>query len=258
VRTPALVVAAALLVGCNAIFGVGDLTYETTDVGGAGGRASTSSGAGGADPSCTDGQRNGDEVDVDCGGSCPPCEEGALGSSCDSDDDCDSGHCPPDDGVCCDTACSLTCEACLGAKTGGRDGTCDFVEVATDPDGECFADPPETCGAAGMGCSGDLTSCALFGAETVCEPSFCEDAVFHEDAACDGAGVCAPGETTSCSPYVCGNGTCRTGCLLDSHCVAGFWCQVLLSTCQPKKSAGQSCNGNNQCSSNSCSNGTCD
>ena len=30
-------------------------------------------GDGGTDPACVDGERNGDETDVDCGGSCDPC-----------------------------------------------------------------------------------------------------------------------------------------------------------------------------------------
>jgi hypothetical protein len=41
-------------------------------------------------PSCTDGARNGDETDVDCGGSCPGC---GLGKLCDAGDDCASAVC---------------------------------------------------------------------------------------------------------------------------------------------------------------------
>lgn len=41
-------------------------------------------------PTCTDAVRNGDEVDVDCGGSCPACGDGAR---CGANGDCDSGLC---------------------------------------------------------------------------------------------------------------------------------------------------------------------
>ncbi len=41
-------------------------------------------------PSCTDGIRNGDESDVDCGGSCPGC---GLAKSCSVNADCASGVC---------------------------------------------------------------------------------------------------------------------------------------------------------------------
>ena len=45
-------------------------------------------------PSCTDRVLNGDESDIDCGGSsCGPCE---AGLQCDSDRDCESSNCYPD------------------------------------------------------------------------------------------------------------------------------------------------------------------
>jgi hypothetical protein len=49
-----------------------------------------------ADEDCCDDQTlNGDESDVDCGGSCPACGDG---QTCDDDDDCQSGFC--DQGTC--------------------------------------------------------------------------------------------------------------------------------------------------------------
>ena len=47
-------------------------------------------GGGTAAPSCSDGVHNGDESDVDCGGSCGTC---ADGRACRSNDDCASGTC---------------------------------------------------------------------------------------------------------------------------------------------------------------------
>lgn len=41
-------------------------------------------------PTCDDGERNGDESDVDCGGPCGPCNDNAL---CKDDGDCRSGLC---------------------------------------------------------------------------------------------------------------------------------------------------------------------
>ena len=52
------------------------------------------------DPRCDDGEANGDETDVDCGGSCGPC---ALGSACGGAEDCASGVCG--EGVCLREAC---------------------------------------------------------------------------------------------------------------------------------------------------------
>ncbi|MDD5086693.1 MAG: plastocyanin/azurin family copper-binding protein [Candidatus Nanoarchaeia archaeon] len=47
------------------------------------------------EPSCDDGIKNGDETDVDCGGSCDTCE---LGKSCEEDSDCGLGIC--EEGIC--------------------------------------------------------------------------------------------------------------------------------------------------------------
>ncbi len=48
-----------------------------------------------AEPTCYDGVKNQRETDVDCGGPCPPCEEGKR---CEHDDDCMTGFCA--NGVC--------------------------------------------------------------------------------------------------------------------------------------------------------------
>lgn len=75
-------------------------------------------------PPCEDGTRNGDETDVDCGGSCPACP---LGDDCSTPSDCASGAC--ETGVCVEAA---TCD----------DGIENGDETATDCGGsEC--DPCE-------------------------------------------------------------------------------------------------------------------
>lgn len=51
---------------------------------------------------CTDGIKNGDETDVDCGGSCPRC---AAGKSCQTRDDCQSAICEGPSGF-------KTCQTC--------------------------------------------------------------------------------------------------------------------------------------------------
>ena len=57
-------------------------------------------------PSCTDLARNGDETDLNCGGSCPPCE---LGHACQIGADCKTGNCA-------ESACSNP--DCDGASPG--------------------------------------------------------------------------------------------------------------------------------------------
>ncbi len=78
--------------------------------------------------------------------------------TCTQDASCPTSHCV--DGVCCDTACAGACQSCLGAKTGGVDGTCGAVTDGTAcSGGTCQAGSctgavdggPGTGGAAGSG-----------------------------------------------------------------------------------------------------------
>ena len=85
-------------------------------------------------PQCDDQIRNGSETDIDCGGSCGPCQ---LGRSCDGDTDCDNGICP--DGTCAPLPCANgikdgaetdvdcgggTCRKCSGGRQCAGDGDC--------------------------------------------------------------------------------------------------------------------------------------
>lgn len=57
--------------------------------------------------SCSDGMKNGDETDIDCGGThCKKCQ----GEACADGMECDSSFCA--DGVCCDTSCTGACKSC--------------------------------------------------------------------------------------------------------------------------------------------------
>ncbi len=60
-------------------------------------------------------------------------EAGILGAACHADIECSSGHCA--DSVCCESACSGTCETCnLNAASAG---TCKAIPSGMDPDKEC-------------------------------------------------------------------------------------------------------------------------
>ncbi len=87
-----------------------------------------------AEPSCSDTVRNGDESDVDCGGSCRPC---AIGKGCSSKDaNCGSGNCA--NGKCSEP------DPCKNRKL-------DAVETDIDCGGRCVA----RCGIDDQ-CEGDL------------------------------------------------------------------------------------------------------
>jgi hypothetical protein len=97
--------------------------------GGMGGTGSGTGGTGGTGSGCTDGQLNGNETDVDCGGAdCPAC---VIGDDCGAGGDCQSGFCA--DGVCCNSACTSDCQSC---NISGMVGTC-----SADPNGTaCTSD----------------------------------------------------------------------------------------------------------------------
>jgi hypothetical protein len=101
--------------------------------------------------SCMDHERNGDETDLDCGGSCSGCN---VGKACSLDSDCNEGNCnsgscaaPTTDDMCgdgmlsgdeTDTDCGGSCSR--GCNTGARCNSADDCQIngiCTD-EGRCF------------------------------------------------------------------------------------------------------------------------
>jgi hypothetical protein len=101
-----------------------------------------------------------------------------VGQACQASFQCGSNFCV--DGVCCDTDCSGTCEACSAAKTGGSDGTCASITADTDPDSECAE------GACVTGLCNGAGGCGVLDPYTPCD-----DGLFCTPTdTCDGAGLC--------------------------------------------------------------------
>jgi hypothetical protein len=247
----------------------------TPTMGAGGGGGAGGMGAGGAGDTC---QPCG--ADVDCGTPLVDhyCDPGAdamkpdddtclpkkmQGQPCGGDSHCLSGHCPPQDKVCCDDACTNPCEACLKAKTGplGTDGVCDFVPKNDDPDAECADTGAASCGPIGMGCDGLKASCILYAAGTACK---C-DAAANQGSTCDGLGVC--GSATTCGNFVCDVAAlkCKTTCAADADCTATSFCclgttdcaMADLNKCLPKKMQGATCKLGGECTSTFCTDGFC-
>lgn len=106
---------------------------------------------------CDDGERDGDESDRDCGGSCAPCDDGEgclLGRDCASGY-CQQGQCVPDDG--CGWACGED-ESCVG-------GAC----LCGGEHGEACAPGWGCCSGACVDLMSDLQNCGACG--HVCEYS---------------------------------------------------------------------------------------
>ncbi|MBI4701072.1 MAG: hypothetical protein HY744_07930 [Deltaproteobacteria bacterium] len=182
-----------------------------------------------------------------------------AGKACQSGGECLSGFCPPQDELCCASACAGPCQACLAAKTGGKDGVCAALKGSTDPDKECPDLGAAQCKSNGSGCNGDALApgCKLYGADVVCKAASCSGGVQTPAGKCDGKGGCTSGGQSACSPYTCNlAGTaCLAQCGGDGDCAAGFYCWG--GQCVKKKTSGQSCAGAKECQSGYCVDGLC-
>jgi MYXO-CTERM domain-containing protein len=195
------------------------------------------------------------------------------GNTCTAANECANGNCV--DGVCCDTPCSATCQAC---SQPGNLGTCTTFTAFTDPGDECT----HTCSggtscwttcvndthcASGHYCkSGDCVvkevNGAACSANVVCASNNCVDGVCCDTAcngqcdACDGAtkgwsgavnGTCAMGPNgfagePACpgQPCIGASADCEVICTTDTECVNGFYCDSA-GKCKAQKSQGMAC-----------------
>lgn len=174
-----------------------------------------------------------------------------LGKHCEVGEECKSGHCV--DGVCCESACDGTCEACSAAAKGhGENGQCEPVEEGLDPHDSCSPQAAATCGRDGA-CDGE-GQCRLHALGTPCaggEP-VCKDAVtVVHPPVCDGQGTCAPNEQ-HCGVFFCVGGECAP-CTDHGQCQPGEFCDHWGSgQCLPKVENGGACGDDAACASGIC------
>jgi hypothetical protein len=197
-----------------------------------------------ADGACTAQKDQGDACDLAADADCklPGCRA------------CPSGHCV--DGVCCESACDATCEACVDTLTGSPSGRCDPIPGGEDPAGECEPSPgyPNDCGADGA-CSGERSCRAYATPTTACGETACSDGVVSGQL-CDGSGQCRE-DTAPCAPYLCDGSACGTSCGSDVDCAPERAYCTPRATCAEKQPAGEPCTGPEQCESTFCTDGVC-
>jgi len=163
---------------------------------------------------CSDGVKDGQETDVDCGG--PVCDAlgdtCAVGKACASDTDCKSGNG-------CD-AHTHTCDA-----TECADGVKDGQETGVDCGGSVCDALGDTC-AVGQPCAvdADCTSGGCDAKTQLCTSNECTDGILdgkETDVDCGGAVCDAAGDT------------CAVGqkCLVDADCSGGGGCDVTAKLC---------------------------
>ncbi len=216
---------------------------------------------------CVNDTLDGDESDVDCGGSCPGCPNG---DDCNVPGDCRSnvcvnnvcepcvehGQCPQ--GMYCDP----TTQNCRNKLDDGEDCSGSAVcQSGFCPDGVCCETAcQETC----MSCR-ELATAELNG---LCRPVKAGTDPFGDCAApqcqgddlvtssCDGSGACAT-DADNCALYVCAADACLTSCDDSGDCdvvcdaTSG---QCLACNSDPATVSAAPCPAD---CSNGCANGTC-
>ncbi len=229
---------------------------------------------------CMDDVRNGDETDVDCGGSCPGCETGEM---CGIAGDCLSGVCTA--GVCAapsctdmvlngdetDVDCGGSCPACVPGEMCTMASDCvsmvcdaGICQAASCTDGVQNGDETDIdCGGSCPGCSvsemcGTSADCV---APLVCDPATatcepCVDSV--SGAAVDlGCSAAAPLCDSAPSPNVCA--TClpsagtALGCDAATPICVGSGAAAMCVEC----TAAADCDDGNDCTTESCTAMSC-
>ncbi|HEX2873680.1 MAG TPA: SUMF1/EgtB/PvdO family nonheme iron enzyme [Polyangiaceae bacterium] len=186
----------------------------------------------------------------------------AEGETCDVGEECSSGHCV--EGVCCDVACTGTCESCLGNQTGRTDGQCAPVLAGGSPRTSAGCESSGgVCGADGK-CDGE-GSCRVAAPKGVGCGTACE-AGSEQLRECDGFGACATKTVMSCLPYRCvpGGNTCASECATSEDCAAGAQCNrntgecaVTDATCKDQSTVLSPSGVETDCEPYRCSAGTC-
>ncbi|MEZ4307003.1 MAG: hypothetical protein R3F14_03000 [Polyangiaceae bacterium] len=171
-----------------------------------------------------------------------------VGDACAAAADCITNFCA--DGVCCNTSCTGTCQACTMAKKGsGPDGTCGNIAVGTDPDAECFG---------AIACNGS-GACALLanGSACVlnaeCQSTFCVDGYCCNTSCTSLCQACSAAKKNSGANGTCGN--IAAGTDPDSECAGATLCSGSASC--SLFATGTPCTLDGECQSGSCADGVC-
>ncbi len=139
----------------------------------------------------------------------------ANGAPCSSKEECASGFCPVD-GLCCDSACTGSCESC--AEEGSR-GICRGISGASKQGHVPCASDSSRCGGQ---CQQGLCAYPAEGIE--CVAAHCERAtsLYSAPSLCDGFGSCSGGGWHATCTFGCANAQeCRSrdnACLVDADC----------------------------------------
>lgn len=206
----------------------------------------------------------------------------ANGAECTMDAECTSKHCV--DKVCCESACSGTCEHCNDPDALGK---CTAIKVGFDPDKECpstmpldldagaadagdadpdaaalllpdgAAPPPGDDNQCASKCDGNR-ACGFPSSDRTCGAVFCTSPTTQGSATCDGQGHCLYG-SKECKAFICpadGANGCKNNCNANDDCQPTHYC-VPGDGCKPRVPNGTKCDSPAECQSGFCENKIC-
>jgi hypothetical protein len=140
------------------------------------------------------------------------------GAPCSLATECADGICA--DGYCCDSACKGTCQACDVANALGKCAPLGKGATPHAGHGACTASDVTCAGS----CDGASGSCFYPPATTACGAASCTGTTYQPVGACNSAGACISGTSTSCGAFACGVSSCYSSCSSNSQCVSGAAC----------------------------------
>jgi len=196
------------------------------------------------DPSCEDGIQNQDETDVDCGGSCPKCDNGktCMGNGDCATDLCDQGTCASMPGETCDDGLQNQDES--DVDCGGSCPTkCPEMRACRAPSdcatNECIGDvcvPEQTCSdgiknqdETDVDCGGATSMCPRCMPDAACTDGPDCDSGFCILGVCQAAGSCSDGMQNQDETDVDCGGSCGP-CANGNTCIASSDCRS--NTCE--------------------------
>jgi hypothetical protein len=147
------------------------------------------------------------------------CGKKSDGAVCGNGTECVHGNC--NQGICCATACTGTCQSCA---LPGSLGTCKVIPAgqAPVPATQCTNAGAASCGADGT-CDGS-GGCRKYGAGTVCVAASCGASSFTPARTCNGTGTCNTTAAVSCGRFVCSGSGCLVSCATNADCTAPLLC----------------------------------
>ncbi len=160
-------------------------------------------------------------ADTDCasgyycsGGSC--IVKKTNGTTCGATHECGSTFCSPD-GVCCDQACTNSCQACDNT---GSVGICSPVQSGPVHGNRTTCQGTGTCAGSCAGLASGLCSYPT----STCSAATCSSQQIVPAGTCNAGSCVTPAAQNCAGGFLCSGGACSASCSTSAGCLADYFC----------------------------------